>query len=128
MIKFRSKFEADFAGNLKLHDVKVIYEKSVVKYLIPESIHKYTPDFMIGHFALETKGVLKIGDRKKMILVKAQHPELEFVLIFQNAKNKIAKGSKTTYGMWADANGFEWYNKIIPKERLKEMQRTEVKI
>jgi len=39
--------------------------------------------------------------------------------VFQKANNKIRKGSKTTYGKWADDNGFKWADNTIPKEWLK---------
>ena len=36
-------------------------------------------------------------------------------------KNKIYKGSKTTYGAWADRHGFKWAEGSIPEEWYNEM-------
>jgi hypothetical protein len=30
------------------------------------------------------------------------------IMLFSKPENKINKGSKTTYSMWADANGIRW--------------------
>lgn len=40
--------------------------------------------------------------------------------MFSNANARIAKGSKTTYAMWADKQGFQWAHKTIPDEWLSE--------
>ena len=54
-----------------------------------------------------------------MSLIKKQYPELDIRFVFMNANNKIYKGSKTTYAMWANKHGFEWAEKNIPEEWLK---------
>lgn len=55
-----------------------------------------------------------------MILVKTQYPALDIRFIFSNANAKIAKGSKTTYAMWAAKNGFPYAHKVAPIEWLTE--------
>ena len=45
--------------------------------------------------------------RRKMLAVKAQHPELDIRFVFQR-NNTLSKQSKTTYGAWADKHGFKW--------------------
>jgi hypothetical protein len=113
MNNFRSKFEANFFKSLPKNSVT--YESTILKYLVPESNHKYTPDFHIPgtNVYLELKGRLTIQDRKKMLLVIAQHPDKRIIMVFQDAKKPIIKGSKTTYALWADKNGVEW---LTPKE------------
>jgi hypothetical protein len=69
---------------------------------------------------IETKGLFSTEDRKKMKLVKAQHPTLDIRLVFSNARAKIAKGSPTTYAKWAETNGFKWAHRVIPQDWLKE--------
>jgi hypothetical protein len=123
MTAFRSKFEQRFAADLKTNGVPVVYEQTFVSYTVPASDHRYTPDFRVNETYIETKGVLKIADRKKMLLVKEQHPDKKFILVFQNWNNKICKGSKTTYKMWAEKNGFECYNEVVPASRLKELAK-----
>lgn len=112
---YKSKFEAEFARQLKINGIKFKYEPTVVEFLQPEKRRKYTPDFEIktkanGSIFIETKGKLTSEDRKKMIWVRDQNPWLNIVLVFQNASNKLTKRSKTTYGDWATKNGFTWFD------------------
>ena len=108
MNKFRSKFEQNFYKNLPKG--AVTYEQDILPYTVPESQHKYTPDFHIPgtNIYLELKGRLTIQDRKKMLLVISQHPDKRIIMVFQDAKRPIVKGSKTTYALWAEKNGVEW--------------------
>ena len=69
---------------------------------------------------IEAKGYFDKGDRVKMLLIKEQHPDLDIRIVFLNARNKIYKGSKTTYGAWAEKNGFKWAEGSIPEEWLKD--------
>lgn len=83
--------------------------------MIPESNHKYRPDFPLDNgIIIETKGLFTTEDRKKMKLVKEQHPHLDIRLVFSNAMARIAKKSKTTYAKWAEDNGFLWAHRAIP--------------
>ena len=97
-----------------------MYEKSKLKYIVPMQRHTYTPDFTLedhDDIVIEVKGRLTASDRKKMLLVKEQHPDKIFFLVFGNAKEKLYKGSKTTYAEWAEKNGFLWcdfYKSGIP--------------
>jgi hypothetical protein len=107
MYTFRSKFEANFFKNLPTG--AVTYENKVLPYIIPESKHKYTPDFHIPgtNIYFETKGRLTLQDRKKMLLVIAQHSDKRIIMVFQDPKKPITKNSKTTYSVWAKKNGVE---------------------
>ena len=68
---------------------------------------KYTPDFRIGRdIYLEVKGKLDYPTRRKMVAVKREHPEKDIRIVFMR-DNKI-KGTKMTYGSWAEKNGFPW--------------------
>ena len=58
-------------------------------------------------------------DRKKHLLIKKQHPDLDIRIVFQSAKGKIRKGSKTTYADFCDKHGIVWAEKEIPKSWLK---------
>lgn len=116
---FRSGLEEDIDNELKQVGVDGEYEKHKINYTKPETKHTYTPDFKLpnGVF-IETKGRFVLADRKKHILIKQQHPELDIRFVFQNAKNKIRKGSKTTYGDWCTKHGFLYSEKIIPPDWL----------
>jgi hypothetical protein len=116
---FKSGLEEKIAIELTNKNVNFGYEEEKIVYTIPESLHKYTPDFKIKKsqdriLYVETKGRWVTTDRKKLKLVKEQHPELDIRILFQNAKNKISKNSKTTYGDYADKIGILWAEKTIP--------------
>jgi hypothetical protein len=97
------------------------YEEKVVSYTVPESKHRYTPDFELPNgIIIETKGRFITADRKKHLLVKEQHPELDIRFVFSNPRAKISKTSKTTYADWCDKFGFKYAAKMIPKEWLDE--------
>ena len=111
--KYRSKFEERYAE--RLAKLGFVYEPYRIKYEVPTSIHSYTPDFVRGKLIYELKGRFTAADRKKMKLLVEQHPEYDFVMVFQNPNIKLNKNSKTTYAMWCEKNGIEW----IPAKELK---------
>lgn len=117
--KYRSKFEQKVATNLIARGVDFQYEEDSLSYVI-ESV--YTVDFTIlpNGIMIETKGVLKPADRRKMRAVKDQHPKADIRFVFQNANNKLRKGSPTSYAQWAERHGFKWANKEIPQEWIDE--------
>jgi len=117
---YRSGFEHKVADQLSENKIDFEYEKTIINYIKPETKHTYTIDFTLPNGILvETKGRWVIEDRKKHLLIKKQHPELDIRLVFQNAKTKIRKGSKTTYADWCDKNGIIWAEKNIPKSWFK---------
>ena len=118
---YKSKFEQKIADDLIKKKVKVDYETLKLKYVIPESNHIYTPDFILPNgIVVETKGKFDLKDRKKMLLVIEQHPELDIRMLFQRAKNPIRKGSKTSYSDWCDKNNIKWADREIPKSWYSE--------
>lgn len=111
-LNYKSKFEADIA----LKYPQLIYEEGFLTYIVPETKRKYLPDWKISDgIYIESKGKLTADDRKKLLYVKEQHPEIKLYLLFQNAQNKITKRSKTTYADWCDKNGIEWSDWKITK-------------
>ena len=117
---FRSNFELTLARSLSDKGIDYEYESQRFTY-VPKP-RTYTPDFYLTKtdIYVEAKGHLDKGDRMKMLLVKEQHPDLDIRFVFLRAHNKIYKGSKTTYGAWADRHGFEWAEGSIPEEWLKD--------
>ena len=118
--KFRSHFECDVAEDLNRRRVRWTYEDLTLLYSIP---HIYTPDFVVTTdsgrvFVLEAKGYFKPEDRRKILVVKQEHPNMDLRLLFQRASVPIRKGSKTTYGTWADKHGIPWAEGVVPKEWL----------
>ena len=117
---YRSGFEHKVADQLSENKVKFKYEDTQIDYIKPETHHKYTVDLTLPNGILvETKGRWVLEDRKKHLLIKSQHPDLDIRIVFQNPKGKIRKGSKTTYADWCDKHGIVWADKQIPKEWLK---------
>ena len=101
----------------------VEYESDCLKFRVEET-RKYTPDFTVTTKSgktvyIEYKGVLDQATRKKMLLVKKQHPNLDIRIVFQRGKNKIYKGSKTTYMDWAAKHGFIAADNEVPKSWFK---------
>jgi len=68
----------------------------------------YGPDFFLeSGYIIETKGRFTAADRRKMLAVKEQHPELQLVILFMR-DNKIHKNSQTKYSDWCEANEFDY--------------------
>ena len=94
---YRSGFEHKVSDQLKENKIKFEYETTVIPYIKPETKHTYTIDFTLPNGILvETKGRWVAEDRKKHLLIKKQHPNLDIRIVFMSGKTKIRKGSKTT--------------------------------
>lgn len=123
---FKSKFELKLATQIKQAEGKVVYEHGGILYLNKPST--YTPDFTLANgIIIEAKGHFDSDARVKMLQVKKQYPELDIRFVFQDAKVRLNKTSKTTYAMWADKNGFKWANYVIPPEWFAEDTKVELK-
>ena len=117
---YRSGLEDKVDKQLELQGVKVEYETTKIKYVVPESLHTYTPDFVLPNgIIVETKGRFVVADRKKHLLVQKQYPDLDIRFVFSNSKTKISKGSKTSYADWCNKNGFTFADKEVPEQWLK---------
>ena len=115
--KFRSKLEERVATLLKELGISYEYESTQVPYTIQ---HNYTPDFMLpNHVYLETKGYWDAADRRKVLAVKRDNPDIDLRMVFQSPYNTISKKSKTTYAKWCDKHDIPWtaYHEI-PMEWL----------
>ena len=78
----------------------------------------------------ETKGQFLTSDRRKHLLVKKQHPQLDIRFVFSNSKNKIGKKSKTTYAKWCELKGFRYHciyttKKFLPDEWVNEIKQSQ---
>lgn len=116
---YRSGLEDKVANTLTASGVTFEYETTKIKYHVAED-RTYTPDFVFpSGLIVETKGRFVAADRKKHLLIKAQHPSLDIRFVFSNSAAKINKGSKTSYADWCNKHGFKYADKEIPKEWLK---------
>jgi len=122
-INFRSGLESIIQDQLKSEQVNFSYESDKIKYTIPERPAKYTPDFTIVRndgsiLYIEGKGRFVAADRKKHLLIREQHPELDIRFVFSDPNNRISKNSKTTYADWCNKYGFKYSKKEIPRDWL----------
>ena len=80
-IKFRSKLEERVAELLQELGISYEYESTKVPYTIQ---HHYSPDFILpNHVHLETKGYWDPKDRRKVLAVKRDNPDLDLRMVFQ---------------------------------------------
>ena len=114
---YRSGLEESVCNDLKKRNVKFTYESRVITFLKPQKVQKYTPDVILFNgIIIEIKGHFKRVDRQKHFFIKEHYPELDIRFLFGNSKNKIYKGSKTTYADWCTKNNFLYCDKQIPKD------------
>jgi hypothetical protein len=126
---YKSMFEVAIAEKLTALGLPVLYEAVKIPYIVPETKRTYSPDFQLSdNVYVEAKGKLDRDCRKKMLLLKEQHPDVLFCMVFQNANQRIEKRSRTTYAEWCEKNGIEWSNKEIKREWIEkanaEIQRS----
>lgn len=116
----RSGLEVKLAEALTERGVEYDYEPRPLYYTPPKA--KYIPDFVLSAqgIIIEAKGRFDSGDRKKHLLIKDQHPDLDIRFVFSNPNSKISARSKTTYAMWCDKNGFQYAKETVPESWLKE--------
>ena len=118
---YRSGLEDVVHQQLAESGVEAEYECHQIKYQVPVSDHTYTPDFKLPNgIFVETKGRFVIEDRKKHLLIQQQHPSIDIRFVFQNSRNRIRKGSKTTYADWCIKHNFKYADKQVPTDWLSE--------
>lgn len=124
---YRSGLEMKVSDYLKELDVPVVYEAIKIEW--EDLMYRtYTPDFVLPNgIIIETKGRFTVSDRRKHVEIKKQHPTLDIRFVFYNSRNKLSKGSKTTYQVWCDKNKFLYHDRIVPLEWLKEKGKNEHK-
>lgn len=119
---YKSGLEVRIAALIEGMGRRVVYESDKIKYTIPSSEHSYRPDFKLKKKVfIEGKGRLLPSERKKHLLIKEQHPDIDIRFFFENADKPIYKGSKTSYGDWCTKHGFEYTDvrKGLPEDWLK---------
>lgn len=111
--KFRSKFEGRIAAALTKQGVDFKYEVLTLPYTLEL---EYKPDFILPNGVIvETKGAFPTEDRRKMVAVKRQYPELDIRICFMRASEKLSKAPRSlTYWQWAEKAGFLWCEGAIP--------------
>lgn len=117
--KYRSKFEERYAPVLL--NFGCTYEPYKIQYIIPESKHNYTPDFVINKVIFELKGRWTREDRKKILYIHSQHPEYNLIMVFQNENLPIYKGSKVTYAKFCQKMNINYINAKQLYNKLTEL-------
>lgn len=121
---FRSGLEERVCEQLAFLNILDCYEIKKIPFVQPEKNRNYTPDFWLPNgIIVETKGVFTVQDRQKHLLIKEQYPDLDLRFVFSNSKNKLRKGSKTTYADWCNKYGFIFADQLIPEEWINEKKR-----
>ena len=117
---YRSGLELKTAKYLDNLLIKYKYEKVKIEWE-DLTYRTYTPDFVLYNgIIIETKGMFTAADRKKHLAIKTQLPHLDIRFVFENSNRKFRKGAKTRYYQWCNKYDFDYYDRIIPEEWLKE--------
>jgi|TARA_R100000482_G_scaffold122580_3_gene70589 hypothetical protein len=117
---YRSGLEHKISIYLKENKCKFTYETVKIEWE-DLAYRTYTPDFILNNgIIIETKGRFLASDRRKHLAIQKQHPHLDIRFVFENSRNKLRKGAKSSYGEWCIKYGFRYYDRIIPEDWLKE--------
>ena len=117
---YRSGLEFKVQKDLQDKGIDAKYEPLKIEWE-DLAYRKYTPDFLLPNgILIETKGLFTAQDRRKHLLIKRQHPNLDIRFVFESIKRKLNKKSKTTYADWCDKHGFTFSLKLIPQEWIDE--------
>lgn len=118
---FRSDLERAVALQITGMGGSFEYEKTRMTFVHPQRKSHYTPDFRLPNgIFIETKGRFLTADRKKHLLIKDQYPHVDIRFVFSRSATTISKQSKTTYAKWCEDHGFQYADKVIPREWLLE--------
>ena len=123
---YRSGLELKVSQYLDNYRIKYKYEAIKIEWE-DLAYRTYTPDFVLkNNIIIETKGMFTAADRRKHLCIRKQHPELDIRFVFENSRRKLRKGAKSTYGQWCIRYGFQYYDRIIPEDWLKEKSKKNV--
>ena len=136
MNKYRSRYEANIAKDLKSKGIEFEYETVKVNYYLKKKgkcencdsvksifVHKsYTPDFIISSMIVEAKGRFTSVDRTKMAQVVKENPNLDIRMLFMRDQ-WCTKTKKQKYSDWCDTHNIKFaFGISLPKEWLKELR------
>lgn len=121
----QNKGELAVAEQLKSAKVDFSFEPHSFKYEIPAT---YTPDFVMTtkkgrKIYLEIKGYHAgmAAWCSKITHFVQQNPEIDYRIVFLDAKKKFNKRYKSNMGDWASRKNIKWADKgIIPKGWLND--------
>lgn len=111
MTELKNKFETRIFRQLKRAKVVFKYEAEKIPYVIASH---YCPDFVIscpnGKIYVECKGYFRPEDKRKLVAVKRNNPNIDLRIVFYARKEQYIK--------WAEKNHIRWAVERIPTEWL----------
>lgn len=117
----RSMGEVYCAADMDRRGIKYKYEHEVLPYVVEKD---YNPDFTLyesDDLLIEYKGKLTVGTRSDLTSIKRCHPNRRICIVFERAENKLTSAKNSwRYWEWAEKNGFEWSEKVVKDEWLKD--------
>jgi hypothetical protein len=136
MNKYRSKYEANIAKDLKARRIKFEYETVKIPYYLSKKgrckfcssgvvfVHKvYTPDFIIGSLIIEAKGRFVSSDRTKMLAAKEANPNLDIRMLFMRDQ-WCTKKKRKRYSDWCNDHNIPFaFGTALPKSWLRESRK-----
>jgi hypothetical protein len=136
MNKYRSKYEANIAKDLKARRIKFEYETIKIPYYLSKKgrckfcssgvvfVHKvYTPDFIIGSLIIEAKGRFVSSDRTKMLAAKEANPNLDIRMLFMRDQ-WCTKKKRKRYSDWCNDHNIPFaFGTALPKSWLRESRK-----
>lgn len=113
-MKTRNKFESRIARQLVSSGAAFGYEEERLAYTIKGF---YKSDFTIRcksgkKIVIETKGYFRPEDKRKMVAVKKQHPDLDIRILFYSHSKSYIK--------WAEKYNIPWAVREIPQSWITE--------
>lgn len=121
-VPYRSMFEVGIAKQLEKNGIPFEYEREPIIYIQPAQTRKYNPDFFLPNgIIIEAKGRWTVEDRKKMINVFEQNPNLDIRMLFQH-DDKLNRNAKTRYSEWCTKRNIKFAIGPVPQEWLDEAQ------
>lgn len=130
MFQGRSKFETNVGLDLHKRLVKFEYEAKQYEYKCKPynatcsncgskevwEKRKYTPDFFLPNgIIIEAKGRWIAKERKILLAIKEDYPELDIRMLFQY-NNWLTKKHTQRYGDWCDKRDIKWSVGYVPEE------------
>lgn len=101
----RSSLEAVIQVLLDSAQIPAKYEQKKIEYVDKGT---YNPDWYVDKIGpykdiiIEAKGNFSSSDRRKMKLVRQQHPNLTIIMVFGKELNRLNRKSTTTYADWCE--------------------------
>ena len=115
---YRSNLEMVISDKLKSDRRKFRYEEIKIEWE-DVSYRTYTPEFVLNNgIIVEVKGRFFPADRRRQLLIRKQHPDLDIRLVFYDQYKKV-QGSNLRCYEWAVKYKFKFANKDIPEEWIK---------